>query len=206
MLPIIDIRYKKRLRLSLDQLTYSAYIKDGLEMGFLLKHQAGRKEGDNDALQGLGNIGSTFQFGGFVKYKLKSGQIDFAYRRSMKSDYGSSAKLTLGHGLFRKGKFTLAAALMGVWSSKKAMQTFYGVTPLQSSNSDVGLPVFITDAGISKVDMNILGLYQVTKRVRAIGLISFGKRFGSAKSSPLVADDRGNSNHFLTGVAFTIDF
>ncbi len=206
LLPIIDIRYKRRLRLSFDQVTYAAYYDDKIEAGLLIKHQAGRNEDKNPLLKGLGNVNSSFQVGGFVKYKFKAGQVDFAYRKSLNSQYGSSMKLIVGHGIFKKDKFTLAAAVMGVWFSKKAMQTFYGLTEEQSADSVLGLPVFTANAGVSKVDMNILGIYQLSDRVQAIGLMSFGKRFGSAKASPLVAEGRGNSNHFLVGGAITINF
>ncbi len=206
VLPIVDIRFKKRWRLNFNRLSYSALKMDGWEVGPFIKYKGGRKEKRNPMLMGLGNIKATAQLGVFTKYKTDRMLFNLEYRQALGSGQGGSITATLGHALFKSGNFVLASAVTGKWLSDTAMQTNFGVTATQSERSDYGLPVFETSSGVSDFSLNLLGRYNISDKYRLLGLMRFGRMVGDAAASPLVAESNGSRNQVKAGLAFTIDF
>lgn len=206
VVPIVDIRYKKRLRLSYNKLSYSAHMRDGWQIGPFIKYKGGRKEKRSPLLAGLGDIKSTAQLGVFAKYKTKRMLFNVEYRQALGAGQGSSVSATFGHALCKFGDFVMAAAISGKWLSKKAMQTNFGVTEAQSAASKYGLKAFEADSGVSEMSVNLLGRYSIGKRTRILALARYGRLMGDAAISPLVTHDLGNRNQFKVGAGFTVDF
>ena len=206
VLPILDVRYGKRWRLNNTSLRYNAYVKDGWQIGPLLKYKAGRKEARNEVLRGLGDVKATAQVGAFAKYKTEHMLFNLAFRQSLGAGRGNSVRASLGHALFKKGKFGMAAALSSKWMSGRAMQTSYGVTAAQAAGSAAGLTVFSPKAGISELTANIFARYRLSDKFRILGLASFSRLLADAKESPLVTNPAGSVNQVKVGIGFTADF
>lgn len=204
-LPIVDIRFGKRWRLSYNRLSFSAVKKGGWEFGPLVKYKSGRSESRNPALAGLGNVKATAQVGAFLKYKDSRKMVTAEYRRALSEMQGSSIRVTLAHGLYESGPFKLAAAARAKWMSGEAMQTNFGITADQAAQSTAGLPAYSTKAGMAEFDLNLLARYDVQENHRLLWLVSYGRLMGSAADSPLVSM-AGSRDQFKIGMGFTIDF
>ncbi len=206
VIPIIDIRFKKRWRLNYNRLSFSAIKSNEWELGPFVKYKAGRKDTRNPILNGLGRVKATAQLGIFTKYRTDRMLFNLEYRQALGARQGGSIKATLGHAIFKSGDFVLAAAATGKWLSGQAMQTNFGVTALQADRSEYGLSIFETSSGVSDFSVNLLGRYSISDKYRLIGLVRYGRLVGDAANSPIVANGNGSRNQVKAGLAFTIDF
>jgi len=205
-LPIIDIRYGKRWRVNFNKLSYSMLVRDRWELGPFIKYKSGRSETRNPILAGLGKIKPTAQLGIFARYKNEQMMARIEFRQALSEMQDRSVRVTVGHGLFKEKKLSLAAILRGKWMSKEAMQTNFGITTEQASSSVAGLNTFEAGAGVSELSANLLTRYDLTDKYRLLALISYDRLIGDAAKSPLVTGDAGDRNQFKLGVGFTIDF
>lgn len=206
VLPLIDLRYKDRLHFSYNRLSYAVVRHGHWSLGPFVKYKAGRKERRNPALEGLGDIAPTAQVGIFAKYRTRHKLIDVDIRKALGAGRGLSVRVMVGHALFKKGDFALAALAQGKWLSQKEMQTYFGVTGRQAEGSKLGLSIFKPTADVSEVSLNLLTRYQVSENHRLVALLGYGLLVGEAAKSPLVTHGVGKRGQLIAGVGFTIDF
>ncbi len=206
VVPLIDIRYGQRWRLSNRRLSFNAVLVEGWTIGPFIKQKSGRRETRNPILEGLDDIDSTFQVGVFTKYKTKKVLFNAEYRHALGANQGDSIRVTFGHGIFKSGKFSSAAVASAKWLSSTAMQTNFGVTAIQSANSTAGLQVYTPRSSVSEASVSLYGRYQIDKRTRLVGLASYGRLLGDAIESPLVANGVGSVDQIKIGIGFTVDF
>lgn len=206
VLPIIDIRYKDRLRLTHNRLSYALVKSGDWSFGPLVKYKRGRREKRNPILAGLGDIKATAELGLFTKYRTDRMLFNVEVRHALGAGQGSSVRATLGHAIFKSGKFAAAALVRAKWLSTEAMQTNFGITAEQAERSEAGLPAFAASSGVSELSFNLMGRYQVSEKYRLLGLLGYGRLMGDAADSPLVTGPNGSRNQFVAGVGFTIDF
>lgn len=204
--PLIDIHYGRHWRLSNRRLSFNAIINGGWRIGPFIKQKSGRRETRGPVLEGLGDIGSTFQVGAFAKYKTKRLLFNAEYRHALGAKQGDSLRVTFGHGILKSGKFSAAAVASAKWLSDTAMQTNFGVTPIQSLNSTAGLQTYTPRSGVSEVSVSLYGRYQIDERTRLVGLASYGRLLGASADSPLVANGAGSVDQMKVGIGFTVDF
>ncbi|MBL4836871.1 MAG: MipA/OmpV family protein [Kordiimonadaceae bacterium] len=206
IIPLIDIRYKSRLQLNGSRLSYVAYRKGPLEVGPIVNMKFGRNERQNSVLVGFGNISDTVQMGVFVRYRTQEALVSVEYRHGLGANLGGSVQLTVGHGIYKAGKFSAMLAARARWLSRRAMQTNYGLTKTQSEASALNLPVYTTGVGFSELNVNLVGSYEMSDQIRLLGLVSVGTLTGYAAKSPIVTEGRGTKTQMLTGVGMAIAF
>lgn len=208
VVPLIDVRYKDDWRLNGSLLTFTAARINDVEIGPLLALRFGRSVESNRALEGLGDINTTFQVGGFMRYKTERALLTIDYRRGLSAGIKSSLRLTAGHGVYKSkdGRFVAMLGARARWLSKGSMQTEFGITDEQSENSVLGLRAFETGSGVSEASINLVSAYRVNETVRLLSLVSYGRVFGDAKNSPLVADGVGSADQFVGGVGLAFNF
>jgi len=206
VVPLVDVRYKEAWRLNGSLMTFTAYKAGDVEVGPLLALRFGRSESRNSVLAGLGDIGTTLEVGGFVRYKSKAALLSAEYRHGLGAGIGSSLRLTAGHGIYQKGNFTAMLIGRGKWLSNKSMQTNFGITTEQSSSSEFGLPAFTATSGISEITANLVGAWVLSDKVRLLALLSYGNLVGDAGKSPLVVDGVGARSQFVTGAGLVFNF
>lgn len=206
VLPILDIRYKDRLRLNGSLLTYAAIKRGPLEVGPLVGLAFGRPESRNRILRGIRDINTVFEAGAFARYQTKNGLVSVDYRHALGDDLGGSIRVTAGHGVYQNGNFVTIVGARARWLSRKAMQRNFGITPQDSANSEFGLPAFATSSGVSEISGNVIGAYRLNDRVRLLSLLSVGQLLGDAADSPLVKGSNGSSLQVIFGAGFTTQF
>jgi len=206
VIPLLDIRYKDKWRLNGSLLTFSAFRKGNLELGPLVNLRFGRKETRNTALTGLGDIDNTLEVGAFARYKTDRALLSVDYRYGLGNNIRSSVRLTAGHGIYKSGNFVAMLAARAKWFSKDTMQTNFGVTPQQASNSEIGLDAFETNSGFSEISVNVVGAYRLNEKTRVLSLVSYGHLLGDAKNSPLVTNGVGSPSQLIAGFGVAVNF
>ncbi|UTW59361.1 MipA/OmpV family protein [Kordiimonas sp. SCSIO 12603] len=203
--PLLDIRYKDSWRLSGSKLTFSPIRTKHFEAGPLLNLRFGRAEESNAFLEGLGDINTTFEVGGYVRAKYKSGFLTAEYRHGLGSGIKSNIQVTAGHGIYKSENFVALLSARVRWQDDQTAMTQFGITEQQAQNSVKGFDTYQASSGIYDVTTNLIGSYTVNKSTRLVGLVSYGKIVGSASDSPLVAD-AGSSNQFIVGTGLVFSF
>jgi len=168
-----------------------------LKAGLIAARAAKRKEDDNDKLEGLGDVDSGIEVGGFVSYRNKPWRFMAEARQEVDSGHeGALLELSAGRNL------PLAIPLVFVelgttLASDDYMESFFGVDTRQSANS--GLKKYNADAGIKDVNLSISAGYPLTDRWRVAVMVEYKRLLGDAADSPIVDD----KNQFVAGLGLT---
>lgn len=206
IVPLLEVRYGERFRIDGGLMTYAAIKKGNLEAGPLLNLAFGRDESRNRILRGIRDIETVFETGAFVRYRTKSGLASLQFRHALGDDLGQSVQLTAGHGIYQNGNFSAIAALRARWLSNRRMQRNFGITAEDASTSEFGLPAFTATSGVSDMNLNLVGSYEISDGTRLLGLVAAGHLFGDAADSPLVTGSNGAAFQAAVGFGFMTQF
>jgi len=151
--PVLSARYKDIISLDGAQLRFNLFDlhqspgSHPFSAGPMIRLDFGRDESDSRDLRGLGDVGASFEMGGFVNYNIGPGRIRATIRQDVANGHkGAIATVDAGMVVYRTNKLVLAAQTGLTWASGHYMQTFFGITPLQSVRS--GLPVYTPGSGL----------------------------------------------------------
>ncbi|WP_374762950.1 MipA/OmpV family protein [Yunchengibacter salinarum] len=205
-LPLIQLRYKDVWKLNDTKFSYFAWHNGPWSAGPLANLVFGRDERRNKVLEGLGDIKTTLELGGFVQYRTEKALVDLEMRQALGAGQGATIRLTAGQGIYKSGKLFIGLAGRLKWQSDKSMRTNFGVSPEQAARSTFGLETFTPKSTISEGSINLVGAYNVTERARFLALISYARLLGDASDSPLVAGKAGSANQMVLGTALTFTF
>ncbi|MGQ0580112.1 MAG: MipA/OmpV family protein [Betaproteobacteria bacterium] len=116
------------------------------------------------------------------------------YRRNADSDLGAHVDLRLAAGIF--SRWGVDAGVYGqlTWSDEKATQSYFGLTPQQSSQT--GLPAYSAGAGLRNVTLGILGSVDIAKHWLVLWGLNARRLEGDARNSPIVQE---RTNLFANG-------
>ncbi|WP_189363059.1 MipA/OmpV family protein, partial [Mesorhizobium sp. M4A.F.Ca.ET.022.05.2.1] len=143
--------------LSVDVLEANGFkvsLKGGYDLG------GGRKEKDSTHLKGLGNIDAGALVGGQISYEM--GPVEFS--ASVDKTIGGSDGLqgVLGANVSHNyNNFIFAAGASATFADENYMQSYFGVTALQSARS--GLPQYDAGAGLKRFDVEASVTYMATE-------------------------------------------
>jgi len=157
-----------------------------------------RDEDENSALQGLGDVGLTFEAGGFaaatfvdrysVKFKVRKG-VATGHRGLIVDAYGTAL-------LFRYGPLSTSITAQASWIGNDFADAYFSVTPEQSAAS--GLPVFDADSGFRNIGGSLNGYINLGERWSINPYISYDYIIGDIGKTPII-DDRGNRSQVRAG-------
>jgi outer membrane scaffolding protein for murein synthesis (MipA/OmpV family) len=171
-----------------------------LKIGPILTWNSGRDEDDNDTLDGLGDIDSTIEAGGFVSYRIKPWRFRLEARQDVGSEHdGALVELSGGTSLPLKNPLVFAA-IGTTWASDDYMESFFGIDAKQSANS--GHKKYKAESGIKDVNISMTAGYPLTNRWRLGGKIEYKRLVGDAADSPIIDD----KNQFLAGFGLSYHF
>jgi outer membrane protein len=175
-----------------------------LSAGPMIKIEFGRSESDSPDLRGLGGVGTSVELGGFVNYNLGPGRLRVAIRQDIADgNRGAVAEFDAGTGIIHTSRLTLAADVGMIWTDRRYMKSFFGVTPIQSVGS--GLPIYAPGSGFKSVTLTFGGEYKIIRHW-SLGLQTVYERLiGGAAASPLV-QVHGSPNQFSLGTFVIYSF
>jgi outer membrane protein len=152
---------------------------------------------------GLSTIDTAYEVGAFAEFwptaflrtriELRRG---FGGHEGLVADLSSDAVWDATERL----RFTIGPRLS--LANKEYMQTYFGVTPLQSASS--GLTPFDAGAGLLSTGVASSLRYKWTEQWATIGFVEVGRLIGDAGKSPIT--DRGSDTTVTVGAALTYTF
>lgn len=187
--------------LTLFHLSYSG--KTQLLIGPIIRAYSGRDEADNDILSGMGNINSSAGMGIFMK--LNSGSWIFNLATSPQDvgndNDGLLVTLDASYNTSINNNLKLSSGLSASWADDDYMQSYFGITGKQSSNT--GLTQFDSKAGIKDIGINFKTAYILSKNWILNGQIGYWHLSANAADSPLV-DKKGTKDQVrgLVGLSY----
>ncbi len=175
-----------------------------LTAGPLLALHRARKEGDNPALAGLGEIDRGLDAGIFLRLRSGPWQARADIRGDVSGDKtGTTVNLSAGRGWRPAEKLHLSTNVDVAWGSSEHMNTYYGIDATQSANS--GLRQYRADAGTRSVGLSLMGDYRIDPQWAAFASVRYSRLVGNAADSPLVAD-LGSPNQASASVGIKYRF
>lgn len=172
---------------------FKVSVKGGFEMG------GGRKEEDSKHLKGLGDIDAGAMVGTKVSYE--TGPVEL-YASVDKTIGGSEGLLgVVGANVSHHyNAFIFSAGASATFADENYMQTYFGVTALQSARS--GLRQYEAGAGLKRYDIEASVTYMATENWLIRGQVGVGFLAGDAKGSPIVQKDVQPSGMLFVGYRF----
>jgi len=200
-IPFVSITYDDFVSLSPEGLRATVVRLGGFTAGPLLGYLGGRRESDDAALHGLGNIQSSITAGGFVRYEMRPFDLSATIRQAIvHSKNGFEAEIQASYGLKLSDSLGLKIGPEITFSDGRYNQTFFGVTSAQSQSS--GLHVFTPGGGVKDVGLQASLLYKLDDHWGLRGVSSVRELVGDAGSSPIVQA----RTQFFTGLGIAYRF
>ena len=169
--------------------------RDGWTVGPLVAKSSSRDDDDNRKLDGLGDVDSGVEVGGFAKYRQKPFRFELGIRQDVASGH-EGALIEAGAGLgFPFDKPLFVAMAKTTWASNKYMESFFGVSTKQSGRS--GLKEFDADSGIKDIGIELTSGIRFRDNWKIGFNLQYKRLLDDAADSPIVDD----KDQFLAGMS-----
>ena len=204
-IPVLALRWRDTISLGEGGLSVTAHLKR-FRFGGGLTFDAGRKdhssggifESGDDRLKGLGTIKASPGFRVFASTRLSLFNVEVSAVKYLNHgttvNLGLSAPLPLGKKLF------LIPHVRATWADNKEMQTYFGVTPVQSAAS-IFSP-FSANSGFKDVQGGVNLIYRFNRHWFAGADIGVTQLMSSAAASPISFRDTNLTAMAMAGYRF----
>jgi MipA family protein len=203
--PFIDISWRNRFFLNFQQgLGVNIIRNKNLTFGTSIGYYGSRKDDDNDALMGLGDVDGGVDARLFVFVPVGPISLTSMYRRDLSGNHDGSI-FSVGALYFKLISRKLRVNLQGRlnFASEKFMNTYFDINLSQASRSS--MTVYDADAGIKDISAFNILIYSFTRHWNVVSFMGFSRLLGDAANSPIVKE-RGTANQFRFGLGFSYRF
>ena len=168
-----------------------------LKAGPILAWTSGRDEDDDDNLEGLGDVDSSIEAGGFISYRYKPMRFRLEARQDIDSGHEGALVELSGGTTLPFDRALLFVSLGTTWASDDYMKSYFGIDSKQSANS--GYKKYNAESGIKDVKVSVTSGYKISARWRIGGKFEYKRLVGDAADSPIIDD----KNQYLAGFGLT---
>lgn len=164
--------------------------------------------GGTDDLLGLGDVDTSFELGGFLRYRNGPWSAGAELRQAVSGHEGLVLDLNAGMGGVISGFGPPV-----IWSAGPRLKivddsytaAYFGVTPPQAAGS--GLPVYEAGGGVNSYGFGALGILPLDRDFRwsVVAFAGYDRLTGDAGDSPLVTL-RGDADQFSAGLFLNYTF
>ncbi len=203
--PSVFIRVRNFTFLDDDGADIALFGFSSFRFGPSLRIVGARREDRNPALQGLGDVGLTFELGGFaaatvfdrysLRFKVRKG-IDTGHR-GLIVDASTTALL------FRLGPVSTSVTAQTSWIGQQYADTFFTVTPAQSAAS--GLPEYQAEKGFRDIGGSLNGYINIRKRWSLNPYVSYNYVLDGIAETPII-ELLGDRHQFRAGFHIMREF
>lgn len=196
--PQVYVKFRNFVFLDDDGADFGIIGFSRFRLGPSIRLVGARKEKDNPALEGLGNVGMTFELGGFIGTTF----LDrFAFKAKARHGIDTGHNGTIIDGyltalLFRAGPVSLAASGQASWIDNRYADAYFSVTPDQSVSTGGRLEPYDVDAGFRDVGGSVNAYINIGKRWSLNPYATYHYIFDDYANSPIIRDY--GSRHQLT--------
>ncbi len=169
----------------------------GLNVGAQLAYEGGRLASESDFLRDhtVPDINPSASVGLHVEWDQKLGPVPVTLlargRHFVDSERGAQADLRFTAVVFGGGAVTAAVFVQGTWANSKSNQSFYGITPAQSTS----LPAYTAGSGPLFATGGLLWGVDLSRKWIVVGNLEARRLRGDAARSPLA---ERTSNHYAS--------
>lgn len=206
--PMLSVTYKDMLSLNSNGL--NAYWRaDDLRIGAGLTYNAGRADSKDDGLfsngddrlRGMGDIDAALGLKAFASYRLWMVDLSAAATKYTGDD-NDGVVVDLGIALPYKltDQLTVTPHAGATWANEAYMQTFFGVTSTQATNS--GFARYDADAGFKDIRVGIDANYRLDEHWFLSVSTDVKRLVGDAAESPISFSDTGVTAAAMVGYRF----
>ena len=164
-----------------------------------------RRESDDAALRGLGNVGWAFEAGLFAEYwPTQWLRTRAEVRQGVGGHHGIVSDITADVVVPVDKQVTVSAGPRVTLATGAALSPYYGIDPGQSLAS--GLPVYDPKGGVRSYGAGAQITYRWTPQWESHAFVEYDRLTGDAANSPLLT--RGGSPNQTTvgvGASYTFD-
>jgi outer membrane protein len=206
--PIVEIRRggtARRFSAPRDGFGVAILDAGSFRLGPAGKVSLPRREEDDDALRGLGDVDWTVEAGIFIEYwPLHWLRTRAEVRHGFGGHAGVVAELTADLVAPVTRQLTLSAGPRLTLATAEALEPYFGVNAAQSAAT--GLPVFSPEGGVRAVGAGVQARQQWTPQWATNVFLEYDRLLGDAADSPVLS--RGGSADQITvglGMSYTFD-
>jgi len=169
----------------------------GLDVGAQLAYEGGRIASESDFLSrnNVPDIKAGASVGLHIEWDQKLGPMPVTLlargRQFVDRDRGAQADLRFTAIVFGGGAVTAAVFVQETWANSKSSQSFYGITPEQSTAT--GLPVYSAGSGPLYTSGGLLWGVDLSREWIVVGNLEGRWLHGAAARGPLA---ERTSNHY----------
>jgi MipA family protein len=164
-----------------------------------------RKQSFSSALNGLGNVGFTYQVGGFIDFwAVRWLRTRVEVQEGFGGANGVTAKLSMDAVIPLSPAMTLSGGPRAHAVTSGAESPYFSITQAQSIMS--GLPVFNAGGGWQAVGAGTQLKYRFNPTWATYGFVEYDRLVGATASSPIVTGPGGSANQWTFGIGFTYSF
>ncbi len=203
--PQVYVKFRNFVFLDDDGADFALFGFSGFSFGPSLRIVGDRRENENPALVGLGDIGTTFELGGFAATTFAdSVSFRFKVRRGVATGHrGLIVDASSTALLFRWGPVSTSVTGQTSWIGENYADAFFSVTPDQSLAS--GLAEYDAQRGFRDVGGSFNAYINVGKRWSINPYISYRYVLDEYAETPIIRD-LGDRNQFVVGFHLMREF
>lgn len=187
---------------SLDMGLAKFYTPQGVYRASLgAAYNGGRKEGDNNALSGMGKIKAHAMATAGLDFQSQDSGLQYGivlHKALSSNDYGYSVNGQVGYAIGLNDQVSLTPSLHTSWADEDHMQSYFGVTSSQATSSTHSQ--FDATSGFKSVGLGAELNWMISKDWMMNTSVGYAKLTGDAADSPLVKS-KGSSNQFDASAA-----
>ncbi|MEZ5891625.1 MAG: MipA/OmpV family protein [Parvularculaceae bacterium] len=205
--PQLYIKFKNFVFLDDDGADFGVFGFSNFRFGPSLRIKGRRDEGDNPALEGLGDVGTTFEFGGFAATTF----LDrFAFKAKVRHGLKTGHRGTIVDGyltalIFRAGPVSLAASGEASWIGDNYADAYFSITPEQSLATGGRLAAYEVDSGFRDIGGSVNAYINIGDRWSLNPYATWQYVFRDYARTPIIAD-YGDRNQFAIGFHIMREF
>lgn len=196
--PVAYVKFRNFVFLDDDGADLALFGFSNFSFGPTLRIVGRRDETDNPALQGLDDVGMTFEFGGFAATTFMDRfQAKFKTRHGIKTGHrGTIVDARASMLLFRWGPVATSVSGEGSWVGNRYADAYFSITPDQSARS--GLPVYDAKAGFRNVGGSVNAYINIGQDWSLNPYASYSYIFDDFAGTPII-DQYGDRNQYRVG-------
>lgn len=203
--PEVYVKFRNFVFLDNDGADIALFGFSGFSFGPSVRVANRRREVDNVALTGLGDIDRTLEIGGFAATKFVDRLLfRFKVRKGITGGHDGLVVDAAGTALlFRYGRVSTSVSANATWVGERYADTFFSVTPAQALTS--GLPVYDAQRGMRDIGGSFNAYINIGKRWSLNPYVGYSYIFDEYAQTPIIAL-YGDRNQYRAGFHLMREF
>lgn len=203
--PAAYVRFQNFVFLDDNGADFAVFGFSNFSFGPTLRVVGPRKEDKNRDLFGLGDVGTTVEFGGFAATTwLDRYSVRFKARHGIATGHrGTIVDAAATALLFRYGDFSTSISAETTWIGDRYADAYFSVTPAQAARS--GYRVYNAGQGFRDIGGSFNGYVNIRRNWSLNPYVKYSYIFNGIAETPIIKD-RGDRQQWIAGFHILREF